>query len=234
MPTDMHARLMLILMTPVWVGWFASTMLQPGVEETERIELDEIRVSFELPAQWNPNGAMIKTTVGQFKQQTTGAPYEKPDRNDVAAGVIGYTSFSVDSTLLPAAEAYEFHELGIEMYGYYDWYQRWLWSQGKRKLTESAEAYFEERMKDLQGTPKYEWLDVEMLPQGDTRKVIEDAYAFEYAWQPTGTEIPMKGQIYFVVSGNRCYRLRIEGVQQHFEKHIPMYNGILQSMEVGG
>ena len=208
-----------------------ATSLRVTIEDDELVDLSEIGLTLQLPSTWQPNGQLVKTTAADYHRHVYSKPYEKPDSLRVVAGFAGFAAFSVDSTLLPSANAYSSHEMRIEMFSYYGWYKRWLWSQGKSKFRESPEEYFEHRMSDLQGNPQYVWVEHEILGDSDPRKVIEGAFAIEYEWQPKASPIEVKGQQYYVVVGERCYRFQIEGSSLHFEENRPLYEDILRQLQ---
>ena len=204
--------------------------LMRGNAKTKAVDLSQIGMKVDLPSSWAPNGSMIKTTVGEFHRQVYEKVYTKPDSNRVIVGSIGYSAFSVDSTLLPDLAAYQAHEFKIEMYGYYGWYKRWLWSQGKRQFRESYEVFFLDRMSDLQGNPTYEWIEYEVLKNSDPRKAIKDAFAVEFKWRPKSTEIEMQAQLYYLTEGARCYRIQVGGTHLNFEENRDTYAEVMRSI----
>ena len=194
------------------------------------VDLSEIGMTVEIPESWSPNGSMIQTTAGEFYRQVYEKTYSKPDSNRIVVGSMGYSAYAIDSTMLPDLAAYQSHQFNIEMYGYYGWYKRWLWAQGKRQFSESYDVFFLERLSDLQGNPTYEWLEHEVLADSDARKVLKDAFAIEFKWKPKNSEVAMQAQLYYIVEGPRCFRIQIGGTQLNFDENRATYEEVLGSI----
>lgn len=195
------------------------------------IDLSEIGLHMKIPETWESNGAMIKRTLGEYHREVLEEPYQKSDSSKLLIGYAGFSGLEVDSTLLPDASAYASHQLNVEMHGHYGWYRRWLWSQGKRRFRESFRDFFEERIDGTMGYTGFEQLELEELDESDPRMIINDAFAFEYEWRPESIDVTFKGQMYFIVKGDRAYRLQVEGVGRYYEQHRPTYDEVLRSIE---
>ncbi len=213
----MNIKVILLLISVGIVGSIGST-------ETKEVDHSDIGISLEIPVSWDSTYYNMLTKQGYYG--TMGKAYEEPDSNDIHVAFLSYQEIEIDSTLLPAAEAFDFHSLNIRMFGYHGWYKRWLWSQGKASLMSQSSAFSEKKVEEFVSSNE------EVLADDDPRKIIKDAHAIEYEFKKAPPHVGSKGQIYWFVRNERCYRIAIEGVSTYYEENRAMYNDVLAKMKI--
>lgn len=194
------------------------TASRPSIDQA--VDLSEIGITFTLPDTWRQNGPMLKQTWSDY-YLASGQEGDHPDGDELVFGFNTYIHHYVDSTLLPAPEAYRMHFLTIRMEGYYSWFRRWLWSMGKRSLWEDIPVVTRAGV---------EILKQEVLAGDDPRNVIDGAYGIEYEIMPETAIVPTKGRMFFVTRGTRCYLIALESDLIHYEEYRPTHDAVLRSM----
>lgn len=219
----MKTALFLLLLSIGVIGSTQINSTQPN--PTQRLEYEDLGIVLEIPDTWENTFYDMLTKRGKYAQM--GEKYEGADSLSIMQAFLHFQELEVDSTLLPAVEAYDFHNLSIKINGSYGWYDRWLWSQGKTSLFEHFTT-----LTGMAEAEEFTVINEEVLSGDDGRKIIKEAYAIEYEYKKKEAQAASKGQIYWVVRGERCYRIQLEGVSLHYEENRQMYEAVLASMQI--
>ena len=213
----MKTLLSLLLLSFVVIGSTTPPALQ-------RYDFSDFGLVLEVPDTWESKETM-KLTKKQ-SHRVMGRSYEHADSNSVHTAFINFLEIEVDSTLLPAPEAFDFHKLTIKIYGDLNWLDRWLWSQGKASLLKPFSVFPDK---------EHEYLSnhLEVLSDDDPRKIIKDAHAVAFEYKKDDVHVGSKGHIYWLVRGERCYRIQMEGISPKYEENRATYEAVLASMEFG-
>ena len=204
---------------PLVLFILGATSIQKDV--LRELDFQEMGVQLTVPEGWEENHVFGVTRKAHYEM--IGEAYSKPDSASLAHGLLYFFDFTVDSTALPAPEAYDYSALFIEMHGYFGKYRRWLWANGRKSLFQKA-AVLKSSVNDI------EYQHVKVLKDGDARKIFNGVYAVEVSHKKKEAEVGSISQVYFIVKGDRCFRIAIEGTENKFEENRALYNQILASI----
>ncbi|MEZ4702360.1 MAG: hypothetical protein R2834_18655 [Rhodothermales bacterium] len=188
-------------------------------DEMQPIDYQAIGMTFQVPADWEEVGPLILVSKAEYARKK-GEQYAGADSSAAIYGLGLLVTTRVDSTRLPAPDAFEYHVVQVRMEGFHGWYGRFLWSLGRKTIMQSFPHH----------PPGVLWSEEEVLSDNDPRNLFPDGYGMAYSYQKMDADIAVQGQIYYLIRGERCYQIMVEGVKSHYEANWPVYERVLRSM----
>ena len=177
-------------------------------------------LAFSVPSTWTHNGVVI-TTKADFIRQF-GRTYNEPDSSSVWNAYGSFFYIDIDSSRVPAEDAYAIHRLTLSVQRSRTMYRKLLCRFGKKSL----------------------WEDVELV-KADARLVSEENisspasisqlfgnYAKAYERTTAGTNLPTIGRMYRFYMQERCYTLKIESTSQRKSQNKRLHEVIVNSLKL--
>lgn len=193
----------------------------PG--ERDRQSSENLEITVDVPADWERQGH-IRITKGD-SYRMTGQPLEA-DSSDVVQLLESYIHQRIDSTRLPALEAYDISFLIIRVEGNKNAYERWLCARGKRSFWQSKP--FIHHPSDSGRV-----IEVTTLDADDPRNILPDWFAVELETGSGSAPVNTRSQAYARVNDDRCYEIVLTGSALLFEQNRGRYREILTSVRFG-
>ena len=173
-----------------------------------------IGLSLGVPAHWLHHG-LTTTTKAEFIKQF-GWHYDKPDAHDIWNAVGSFSSIEVDSTRLPADEAYAIHRLTIFVNRANTLYKQWLCRFGRANLWQAKPLIKEgSTLISERKIGPFEW------PEGLARG---SGKSYEYI--SSEPNLPTLGHRFYFLHQKRCFEINIEsstampGIYERLHKNI--------------
>lgn len=193
---------------------------QDAPNPTARDEAASLDVFVDLPAEWTRQGH-IRITRGDTDRML-GKPLDA-DSNQVVQLLDAYQHQRIDSTRLPALDAYDISYLLIRVDGDQNAYERWLCARGKQSFWQSDP--FIHHPSDSARVVEVTRLDVD-----DPRNVLPDWFAVELETGSGSAPVNTRSQAYARVDEGRCYQIVLTGSALLFEANRERYRAILSSV----
>ncbi len=193
---------------------------EPASGEPRGANLD---VHVNVPADWKRTGHIRFTKGDNYRM--TGRPMEA-DSSEVVQLLDSYIHQRLDSTLLPAFEAYDISYLLIRVEGNKNAYERWLCARGKRSFWQSEP--FIHHPSDSGRV-----IEVTTLDADDPRNVLPDWFAVELETGSGSAPVNTRSQAYARADDDRCYEIVLSGSALLFDQNRDRYREIVSSVRFG-
>ncbi len=206
------------------IGWQGIAPV-PAAGQAQVHAYSAIGLSFSVPEHWQHDGLQTTSKAAFIKQ--FGWIYDKPDKDDIWNAVGRFSSVEVDSTRLPAADAYVIHNLTIFVNRANTLYKQWLCRQHRLNLFQTKPLVKEDaRLLAQRQLPAVD------LPDGLTRTKGQSYEYQSHHQQLNKPRVTTLGHVFAFVHQARCFEIKIESTSVSTAMQAAVQQRILDTFEI--